>query len=358
MPEIRVVLVTLPWHDEHIEILKTALAPADVICVNHLNAPRIASTLRHADVAFLKGDLDQRFLHAPNLRWIHCDHAGLDRSSFPEVFERGLVLTSSAGRSAPAMAEHAMFFLLALSFRYGQFYEAQIAHRWGIGGQRALRALHGQTLGIVGLGNTGTVLARYAKEFGMRVIAYRRRSEKPPHVDQLFSSDLGDSLNSLLPQCDYVVLTLPLSDQTYHLIGDSELELMRPTAQLINIARGGLVDEKALVNALRAGTIAGAAVDVAEEEPLSHHSALWDAPNLLITPHVTPQLVDREERSLRILLENIHNYRKGEPMLNQLTPEEQFSLANQQVMAHSLSRTAAMRLQYFVRRITHWWRIR
>lgn len=358
MPEIRVVLVTLDWKSEQLDKLKAVLAPAEIIFANRFDAPRIIRALRRADVALLSGDIDKRFLRAPNLRWIHCNHAGLDRSSFPQVFESGLVLTSTAGRSAPALAEHAMFFLLALSFRYGQFYEAQLAHRWGVSGQRDLRALHGQTLGIVGLGHTGIELARYGKAFGMRVIAYRRRSEKPPQVDQLYSSNRGDSLDTLMQQSDYVVLALPLSDQTYRLIGARELALMRPTSHLINIARGGLVDEQALIDALREGRIAGAAVDVSEEEPLPRQSALWNAPNLLITPHVTPKLDDREERSLGILLGNVDRYRKGEPMLNQLTPHDKFSQPAHQVVTKSRSGSRVLLMKRFVRRVTHWWRIR
>ena len=358
MPDIRVVLVTLDWKSEHLDTLKAALAPADVICANRFDALRITSALRRADVALLSSDIDERFLRAPNLRWVHCDHSGLERSSFPQVFEGKLIVTSASGRSAPALAEHAIFFMLALSFRYGEFYKAQLAHSWGVSGQRDLRALHGQTLGIVGLGHTGTELAKLAKSFGMHVIGYRRRSEKPPQVDKLYSSNRGESLDALLQQSDYIVLALPLSDQSYRLIGERELALMRPSAHLINIARGGLVDEQALVNALQEGRIAGAAVDVVDEEPLPHHSALWSAPNLLITPHVTPQLDDREKRSLGILLDNVDRYRKGEPMLNQLMPNDKFSQPARQVATKSRSGSRGLRMKRFARRVAHWWRIR
>lgn len=354
MADIEAALITLPWQAGHLETLTAALAPAEVVLTHRLNAPRIARALRHVDVAFLAGDIDDRFLSAPNLRWVHCGHAGLDRSARPDVLERGLLLTSSAGRSSPALAEHAMFFMLALSFRFGRFYQAQLAGRWGVSGQYDLRALHGQVLGIVGLGNTGIELAKRASAFGMRVLAYRRRGEIVPAVDQLYSADRGDTLDALLEQSDYVVLTLPLTDDTYHLIGARELALMRPDAQLINIARGGLVDEQALLAALHAGSLAGAAIDVAESEPLPRESELWRAPNLLITPHVTPQCADREQRSLQILLENIRRYRAGESMLNQLTRADVFSGKRRTDSAGA----ASARLGRFIQRLSLWLRTR
>ncbi len=340
------------------EKLKAELAPAQVICANRFDIPRIANALQCADVAFLSGDLDERFLRAPGLKWVHCDHAGLERSSFPEVFERNLLVTSAAGRSAPALAEHAMFFMLALSFRYARFYDAQRERRWGVQGQNDLRALRGQTLGIVGLGHTGTELASYAKAFGMRVVAYRRCSEKPPQVDHLYSADRGDSLIPLLQQSNFVVLAISLSDQTYHLIGSREIALMGPGSHLINMARGGLIDEQALVDALYAGRLAGAAIDVAEEEPLSRKSLLWDVPNLLITPHVTPQLSDRGDRALHILLDNIHRYRKGIPLLNQLTRSDIFSQSSPAAVVQSRGGRFKARIRHLGRRIAHRWRIR
>lgn len=334
------------------------MSPAQVVCVHRFDALRITRELKQADVAILAGDLDQQVLQAPQLRWVHCGHAGLDRSARPDVFERGLLLTSAAGRSAPALAEHAMFFMLALSFRYGHFYEAQLAHRWGVSGQGALRALYGQTLGVLGLGHTGVEIAKRAKAFGMRVVAYRRRPDSLPEVDHLYSADCGDTLDTLLEESDYVVLALPLSDRTYRLIGADELARMRPTAHLINIARAGLVDEQALMDALKSGRLAGAAIDVAEDEPMSSENPLWDTPNLLITPHVTPRMPDRDARALDIVLENIRRYREGEQLLNQLTPDDQFSRQSTPGTTQSGGARIPFRAYRFARRILHWWRTR
>ena len=352
MADIKRVLVTLPWPEALLAELRAALAPAELFECGRRDRRGIAAALRHVDVALIAGDLDARFVAAPRLRWVHCNHAGLERSAAPAAFDRGLLITSAAGRSAPALAEHAMLFVLALNSRFDRFLAAQRAHRWGVRGQKQLRALAGKTLGIVGLGHSGKELARRARAFGLRVIAYRRRDADRDCVDALYCEEAGDTLTSLLTDCDFVVLTLPLSDATRHLIDGAALDAMRADACLINMARGGLVDEAALLRALQAGRIAGAATDVAEEEPLPAHSPLWDAPNLLLTPHFTPPLQDRDERALRLLLDNLARYRADRPLRNQLTPADRYTPASPGAGDRGRStRQLAQRWQRVLRRL-------
>jgi phosphoglycerate dehydrogenase-like enzyme len=323
MPEIGTVLLTVRWQEEYVARLREHLQGAEVVQTR--DADEIARTLARADVAILSGDLDDRFADAPNMRWVHCDHAGLNKSARPWVFERGLLVTSSSGRSAPALAEHAIFFMLLFAYRYPAFLEAQRAHRWGVAGQDQLRGLIGQTVGIVGLGNTGQELATRVQALGMRVLGYRRQAEDVPGVDRLFAAERGDSLDELLRESDFVVLATPLSDATYHLIGARELGLMKRTAVLVNMARGGVVDEAALADTMRSGGIAGAGLDVFAQEPLPPDSPLWDLPNVAITPHMTPQVPDRTGRSLEMIAENIRRYRAGQRMLNLLTPADLYT---------------------------------
>ncbi|HEU5318303.1 MAG TPA: D-2-hydroxyacid dehydrogenase [Chloroflexota bacterium] len=326
MPDIAFVLATVPYAGPHLARLRGAFAPASVTQLRRDDATGIAAALERADVAVLAGDLDERFLRAPRLRWIHCDHAGLNKSARPEVFEKGLLVTSSAGRSSPVLAEHAILFMLALAYRFPAFLEAQRRHQWGIPDQDSLRGLYGRTVGIVGLGNTGSELAARSKALGMRVLGYRRSDAPPPAgVDQAFSAARGEPLDQLLRESDFVVLAVPLSDATHHLIGERELRLMKPSACLVNMARGAVVDETALLAALREGRIAGAGLDTFEREPLPPDSPLWDAPNALITPHTTPQVPDRTGRSLDIICENVRRYRAGERLLNLLTPTDVYS---------------------------------
>ena len=320
MPDIGVALLTVRWQEEYIARLRELLAGAEVI---HTHDDReIKQALARADVAILSGDLDDRFADAPQLRWIHCDHAGLNKSARPWVFERGLQVTSSSGRSAPALAEHAIFFMLLFAYQYPRFQEAQRAHRWGFPGQEKLRGLIGRTVGIVGLGNTGCELALRARAFGMRVLGYRRQAIDVPGVDRLYAAERGDLLDELLRDSDFVVLATPLSDATHHLIGSRELTLMKPTAILVNMARGGVVDEAALIETMRHGGIAGAGLDVFEQEPLPADSPLWDLPNVAITPHTTPRVPDRTGRSLETIAENVRRYRAGERLINLLTPAD------------------------------------
>ncbi|MFN8523880.1 MAG: D-2-hydroxyacid dehydrogenase [Chloroflexota bacterium] len=323
MPAIRSVLSTVSWSQDYVDRLRECLGAEEFV---HTNDPReIDRALQRADVAILRGDLDERHLDAPEIRWIHCDHAGLNKSARPAVFERGLLVTSSSGRSGPALAEHAMFFMLLHAYRYTRLLQAQRDHQWRYEGIDDSRALIGRTVGIIGLGNTGRELATRAKAFGMRVLAYRRRAESAPGVDRLYAASRGETIDELLRESDFVVLATPLSDATHHLIGTRELGLMKTSAVLVNMARGGVVDESALLDALRAGTIAGAGLDVFATEPLPADSPVWDTPNLLVTPHATPQVPDRTERSLQIISENARHYRAGEPMINQLVPEDVYT---------------------------------
>jgi phosphoglycerate dehydrogenase-like enzyme len=320
------VVTTLGYQDSHWSRLAKALEGARVLRFSSADSPGFESALEAADVAILKKDPDERFYRSPRLKWIHIDHAGLNKAAKPEAFRSGLVITGSAGRSAPVLAEHAIFFALALVYRYPHFLDAQRAHQWGIPGQESLRGLFGRTMGIIGLGHTGRELAVRAKAFGMHVLGYRRRETSPlPGVDCLYSTDAGDTLTPLLEQSDFVVLALALSDATHHLIGTKELSNIGPDGYLINMARGAVVDEDALVKALSEGQIAGAGLDTFATEPLPASSPLWDAPNVLITPHVTPTVPDRTGRALDIICENIRRFSAGEAMLNRLTEEDIYS---------------------------------
>ena len=358
MPDIRAALITLAWDAPLLAALRDALAPAEVLVLNRRDRPAISAALQQVDVAFIAGDVDRRYLQAPRLKWVHCGHAGLDRSASPEMLASGLQISSSAGRSAPALAEHVLLFMLALAFRLDRFYAAQKAHCWGIRGQEHLQPLYGKTVGIIGLGHTGMEVARRARAFGMRVVAYRRRSIGSDLVDEAYSRDAGDPLERVLSCSDFLVLALPLSDATRHCIGASEMALMRRGSYLINIARGGLVDEGALIKALESCHLAGAALDVAEEEPPPSGSPLWDAPNLLLTPHFTPRLADRDTRALELLLENLRRYRAEEPLLNLLTQEDRYSPVQPEETADPALPGALRDISHIGRRLRHWLRRR
>lgn len=325
--EIRQVLATVKFPQPYYDRLAEALAPAEIIRTTPDDDAGIAEALKTVDVAVLDSDLDPRYLAAPHLRWVHCDHAGLTHSAVPEVFERGLIVTGAAGRSGPALAQHAFFFALSLTYESPRLLKMQTGGEWrqpnGLG-QRS--SLWGKTLGVVGMGHTGREVAALGQAFGMKVLGFRQQDlPLPANVDQVFSVEGGDSIDDLLRACDVLILATHLSDATFHLIGARELELMKPTAYVINMARGSVVDEKALVEALHAGTIGGAGLDVFEQEPLPSDAPIRFAPNTIITPHQTPALPDKLDRSVGMLVDNIGRYRAGEPLLNALRPSDVYT---------------------------------
>jgi phosphoglycerate dehydrogenase-like enzyme len=325
--EIRSALVALRYPEQHFSRLCEALGPGDVLRAALDDASAIAKALETVDVAIIPGDLDERFLSAPRLQWVHCDHAGLNGSAKPEVFARGLLVTGSAGRAAPALAQHIFFMALALTYDVNGLVEMKRKHIWrGLPGYSDRRGLWGKTVGIIGLGATGLETAAVAKCLGMRVLAYRKaQSGLPANVDKLYCADGGDTIDEILAESDVLALCIRLTDATHHMIGERELKLMKPTAYLINMARGGVVDEAALVRALHDGTIAGAGLDVFEQEPLPPDAPIWDTPNTIITPHMTAEMPDLQARSLDIIIENIRRYRAGKEMLNLLKPEDVYT---------------------------------
>ncbi|MCI8624479.1 MAG: D-2-hydroxyacid dehydrogenase [Provencibacterium sp.] len=326
MNQLQSVLITLPMPEPYLSTLLQTLHPATVHLCQNNDAEGIKKALETADAAILNGDITDLIMTGEKLRWIHCDHSGLTRSARPDVFRRGIAVTGSAGRSAPTLAEHAILFMLALTYDLHGLHELQKKHQWGgLPGYNDRRGLIGKTVGIIGLGHTGKALAVRCKAFGMQVLGYRRRAEPVECVDRLYARNQGDGFEPLLQESDYLVLTTQLSDETYHMIDAGALRKMKPTAYLINMCRGSVVDEPALIEALNGGVIAGAGVDTTEVEPLPADSPLWDAKNLMLTPHNTPTVPNRWERSCSIICENAARFREGRALLNQITPQDVYT---------------------------------
>lgn len=329
---IRAVLATVPFKPAEIDQLRRAFAPAEFIHCTAKDDAAIEKALRTVDVAVLAGDLDDRHIAAPNLKWVHCDHSGLTRSARPDVFEKGLIVTGSAGRSAPALAQHAFYFALALTFEARRLFQDQDAHVWrGIPGYTDKLGLPGKTLGIVGFGNTGVEMAALGKAFGMKVVVYSRSvPDKSPNVDRLLCAERGDSIDPLIAESDVIMLATQLTDVTWHMFSMAEFARMKSSAFIINMARGPVIDEAALLIALRTGQIAGAGLDVFAKEPLPADSPLWNEPNVIITPHATPSMPDKTQRSIDMIVANIARYRAGEPMLNAIGRNDIFTPRGEQ----------------------------
>ncbi|GHV87102.1 glycerate dehydrogenase [Spirochaetia bacterium] len=323
---IKKVFTTEPYTDWHWDKLVEALGPVEIIRAKHNDIPDVKEKIRDADVAILAGDISAEVLAAAkNLKWVHCDHSGVNNSAHPEIFERGIYLTSSAGRSAPVLAEHIFFLMLSLVYNSRELEQQQRDHSFNKL-YRDRRGLFTKTIGIIGLGYTGKALAARAKAFGMTVLGYGRTAvEVPPGVDKAYFADKGQSIDELLKESDIVALTVRLSDETYHLIDDRALHLMKPTAYLVNMSRGAVVDQAALHKALVNKTIAMAASDVFDPEPLPTDSPLWDLPNFVMTPHNTPEIPDLALSGLNIICDNIKLYREGKPLRNQLDARDVYT---------------------------------
>ena len=309
-----------------------ALEPADIRRIPAGNSDSLAKVLRDAEVAIVSSAPHVATVSAAaQLRSMHYGSAGIEQLAVPEILGRGIIVTGSAGRSAEALAEHVFFFLLALTYGAPTLVEINTRRVWPHPFDYAGRpSLCGQTIGLIGLGHTGMATARLAHAFGMRVVAWRRRHITPPtEIDRVYAADQGEELAPLLRESDAVVICVSLSNQTYHLVGEAELALMKPTAFLINVARGGVVDQAALVAALRDGRIAGAGLDVTHPEPPAPDDPIWRAPNTIITPHATPRTIDRDRKAAEIILVNIRRYRSGEPLLNQANPSDVFAAPNE-----------------------------
>lgn len=328
MSGVIVASTDMPFDAPSWERFEAIAAPDRIVRVNRKDRAAFRAALADAEIAFLADDLDEDVLAAPHLQWVHVNLSGMTLSARPAIFDRGLKVTGVAGRSAPALAEHAMMFMLAINADLRGFEEAQRNHRWGgVEGSGSLRALYGQTVAILGVGATARELALRAKAFGMTVLGYRRRvAEVPPGFDRVYSIDGGETLVPLLEAADFVVLAINLSDATHHLIGRSEIARMKPSAVIVNLSRGGVIDEAALIEALYARRLRGAGLDVFDVEPLPPESPFWDAPNTLVSPHFSAPVHDRLQRTLSIIEENFRRYRAGLAMLNALTAEDIYTL--------------------------------
>ena len=291
-----------------------------------------------ADVeALLRGPLpaavfDRVLARCPRLRWVHSATAGVERVLTPTALARGVTITNARGVFSRPIAEYVLMMILAVSRRLPQLLELQAERTW-----QPLEAVEMRdvTVGIVGLGSIGRSVASLASAFGCRVIAMRRRAEEgldpatpgeggddaspvPPRIDELLAPD---ELPRLLRESDFVVLALPLTPDTQDMFDESLFEQMRPHAWLINVARGRLVDERALARAIRDGRIGGAVLDAFRDEPLPPDSPLYDTPNVILTPHTSWSSGRVLERSIGLFCDNLERFRRGEPLHNVVDPE-------------------------------------
>ncbi len=250
---------------------------------------------------------------APRLEWIHAMYAGLDRSLFPELVASPVPLTNGSGVFSQSLGEFVMLGVLYFAKEVDRMMKAKAEHRWDIYDKVEIRK---QTIGIVAHGDIGRAVAWRAKAMGMRVLAHRK-SPAPragdEHVDHVYG--VGE-LHAMLPECDYVAVTAPLTPETVGMIGRSEFELMKPSAVILNVGRGPVIDEAAMIEALRTRRIRGAALDVFDKEPLPPDSPFWELENVLLSAHCADHVEGWVEDAVVFFVEQFSRWRKGEPLRN------------------------------------------
>jgi phosphoglycerate dehydrogenase-like enzyme len=272
--------------------------------------------LREADV-MIGWSLPPEMLHAAkNLRWIYSITAAVDQFFYPELVSSNITLTNAGRVHGPVVAEHAIAMLLALAKRLPSAVRYQDRRKWAMEAiwkeQPRPREVRGATLLVIGLGSIGAEAASMAAALKMHVIGVREHPERgTAGAHEIVGYDV---LNEVISRADFVVLAAPLTERTRHLIDARRLQLFKPTAFLINVARGALIDEAALVKALRDRKIAGAALDVFEEEPLSRWSPLWKMPQVLITPHTAFLTENVWQRHYEVFTANLKRYLAGQPL--------------------------------------------
>jgi phosphoglycerate dehydrogenase-like enzyme len=303
-----------PWFAER---LRADFPGLDV--VQRTEYANIEDDLGEAEVAVTWSLRPEQFRAARKLRWIHSPAAAVHALMIPEIVASDVVVTNARDVHGPVVAEHAIALILALAKRLPSAFRYQQEGRWA---QDQIwresprpREVAGATLGLVGLGSIGLETAKRAAALGMQVVAVREHADKPhdAFVTKVFAAD---KLDEILHVSDYVVLAAPLTPRTRALINRDRLQQMKPDAYLINVSRGALLDEAAVVEALRVRLIAGAALDVFEKEPLAAESPLWKTEHLLITPHTAALTEKLWERHYRLLCANLRRFITGEPLLN------------------------------------------
>lgn len=294
---------------------------AEAAEVRYATSPEeLRAALPGARVLFV-ADFRSRMLrdawpHARDLRWAHVAGAGVDAVLFPELVSSPVVLTNSRGVFDRAIAEYVLGLVLAFAKDLPRTLELQRRRAWR---HRETERLAGRTVLVVGAGSIGREIGRLARAAGMRVLGVARRARD---VDPDFERVAAvDALHAVLPEADYVVLALPLTPETRGLFGAAALARMKRTARLINVARGAVVDEDALAEALRSGRIAGAALDVFVDEPLPQDHLFWELPAVIVSPHMSGDFTGHREALSALFVENFRRWLAGAPLLNVVDKE-------------------------------------
>ncbi|MBI4018666.1 MAG: D-2-hydroxyacid dehydrogenase [Candidatus Aenigmarchaeota archaeon] len=297
--------------DSHIEKIKNEAPDLNIVIAETADAAK--KELHDADILLTNPSIYPGTKEGKKLKWVHATSAGVER--FPANDFKGIILTNSSGIHALPMAEYAAAVMLAFEKALIPLSRSQKQHQWKR--EQPTSELRGKTAGILGLGRIGMEIAKMCRALGMNVIGVTRENgNKLEFVDAL-----KDSVGEVLTDADYVISVLPATKETYHILNEDAFSKMKKTARLISMGRGTVVDEAALASALSTGRIAGAALDVFEEEPLRKESPLWEMENVIITPHNSSWSEKYMDRMTDVFIQNLRAFLKGMKMPNEVDLE-------------------------------------
>lgn len=310
------ILVLANPTDPQLAMLQELPPETSLVVGNSVEA--FERTASEADVIFNWGGsrqlLQEVFAMSPKVRWIHSKAAGLDTMLFPELVESPVPLTNGRGVFSQSLGEFALAAVLYFAKDFRRMVRNQMAGRWE---QFDVVEVTGQTAGIVGYGDIGRAAATRLRAMGLRILALRRQGPSlynvDPLVDEVYSPDRR---LEMIARCDYLVAAAPLTAETRGMIGEPEFAAMKPNAVVINVGRGPVVDEAAIVRALTEGRIKGAALDVFDKEPLPEGHPFYRMENLLLSPHCADHTADWQEQAMQFFLEQFERFRTGEPLRN------------------------------------------
>ena len=339
MPEGLVVFIAAPFEQEHVDRIRAVdprievlhdptLLPRPRYVSDHAGSPtkrtpddeqRFLEMLGRAEVVldFPSGHYRDLPAVAPRLRWLQSTSAGIGQMvKRVGLDQTDITFTTASGVHARPLADFCLMAMLMFAKNYVWMERDKKAKRWE---RYCGEELTGKTLAIVGIGRVGQEVGRHGKRMDMRVTGMRRSDAPVPDVDKLFDRA---ELHAMLREADFLVLAAPHTPETEGIIGEAELAVLKPSAVLINVGRGALVDEDALIRALREKRLAGAALDVLRDEPPPQDSPLWDMPNVIISPHSASTVTQENARITDIFCDNLRRYLSGQPLRNVLDKKQ------------------------------------
>jgi phosphoglycerate dehydrogenase-like enzyme len=330
------VLITFPISEDLIKKLKEISPLLEITHVPVKNFEEIGEEVWTGTEILLTERVIPPVDIAPALRWIQFNSAGIDFALKEELILKGdLQITTLSGAAAPQVAEFAITMILALAHKLPSLLKFQMNHEWPPDrfSRFSPRELRSSTIGLVGYGSISREIARLLAPFGVKVLACKKNvmdTRDEGYTIEGLGDPNGDlftrlypfqAIKSMMKECDFVVITVPRTTETYQLIAEEELAVLKPTAYLVDVSRGGIIKNSALKTALQEKKIAGAMLDVFEQEPLPKDSPLWDTPNLIISPHIAGVSIHYNERSINLVTENIKRYLNKSSLLNTFDPE-------------------------------------